>query len=149
MPNPVPLAGPDRILELIPQRPPFVLVDALLSAADGTFSAAFTVPAVHVLVDDGVLGVPGLMEHVAQTAAAGIGQHAKERGVPTPIGFIASIDRLAVQRCPQSGEQLTTTVRTRNQVMDVHVLEGTVRAGDAVICTMDLKVFVLDGQRAA
>ena len=144
-----PLAGPDRILELIPQRPPFVLVDALLTAAEGTFTTAFTVPAEHVLVSDGALTVPGLMEHVAQSAASGIGHQAHQQGVPTPIGFIGSVDRLQVHRCPRSGERLSTTIRTRNQVMDVHILEGTVQAEGATICMLELKVFVLDGDRAA
>ena len=64
-----PLASGEAAIALIPQKPPFVLIDTLVSATADTFRSAFSIPPDHVLVQDGALLEAGLMENAAQTAA--------------------------------------------------------------------------------
>ncbi len=59
-----------EIDELIPQKPPFVMIDRLVSAGDNTASGELTVRNDNVLYNEGFLREPGIMEFMAQTAAA-------------------------------------------------------------------------------
>lgn len=135
------LAAGDDLLALLPQRPPMVLVSALLTCADDCTVTQFRVPADCVLVEGGVLSEAGLIENIAQTAAAGAGYGYRQQGQPAPIGFIAAIRDLRVGALPAVGTTLTTAVRVVNQVLDFSIVRGTVRAGETTFAECELRIF--------
>ena len=139
-----PLATGEHVLDLIPQRPPFVLVDTLLEATTTRFRSAFTVPADHVLVEHGELSASGLIENAAQTAAMGLGYVAKERDTPAPIGFIGAVSKLQVEARPLVGDRLETLVELTHEVMMARVLEAVVSRGTEVLARLELKVFLVE-----
>ena len=59
--------------EILPQREPFVFVDRLVHYDERETVTVFTVPAEHLLVADGYLTAPGVLENMAQSSAARIG----------------------------------------------------------------------------
>ncbi len=138
------LADETRVLELIPQQPPFVLVHALISATPTEFITSFTVREEHVLVENGRLIEAGLMENVAQSAALGIGYQAHAAGHATPLGFIGSIGHVSITDHPRVGDRITTTVLVRHQVANVHVIEGSVHLNERLLANMELKVVIMD-----
>lgn len=140
-----PIASGEAAMALIPQRPPFVLVDTLLSATKDTFRSAFTVPAGHVLLDvDDTLLEAGLMENAAQTAAMGMGWNAALVGVPPPLGFIGAISDVEVHGRPAVGERIETTVAVRHEVMNARVLEAETTRDGRVLARMGMKVFIME-----
>ena len=59
------------IRELIPQRPPILLVDGLESVEGDTAVSTLTVRADNCFTDEeGVLSEAGVVEHIAQSASA-------------------------------------------------------------------------------
>ena len=88
------LATRSEIESFIPQRDPFIAIHELLQATDEFAITQFKVLAESIFVIDGVLGEPGLIENIAQTAAAQMGYVCKQKGISVPIGYIA--DRKSV-----------------------------------------------------
>ena len=63
----------DNILDLIPQRAPIVMVDEFLGIDNNVSKTRFTVKEENIFVDNNQLSECGLIEHIAQSAAARVG----------------------------------------------------------------------------
>lgn len=130
------------IEELIPQRKPIVMVDRLTKIDEGVSYTEFELRADNLFVERGVLCECGLVEHMAQSAAARIGYLFRTRGEAVPIGYIGSVNRFVLHRLPRVGEQLTTTLRILQEVYQVSLVEAVVRVGDEVVATTRMKIFL-------
>ena len=129
--------GNTDILTLIPQRPPFVLVDRLMEATQDEALSVCSVSAHHPLVSCGCLSAAGLMENMAQTAAAHIGAVSEGE---VRIGFIGAVRNMQVFYRPQAGEQITTHIRVVQRVFDISLVEAEVRCGKQVCARCELKI---------
>ena len=63
------LIGSENIENFIPQKHPFVLMSDIDEWNEKFTIGSFTIPADHILVENGKLTEEGLVEHMAQTAA--------------------------------------------------------------------------------
>lgn len=136
------LASRNDIINYIPQRSPFVMVDNLVEASAQGATTQFEVLGDNVLVQDEFFSEAGLVENVAQTAAAQAGYYAYVHKQPAPMGFIANVKDLKVYKLPQVGSLLTTTVKVVNQVFDMTLCLGEVKSKDEVVCQCEIRVFV-------
>lgn len=132
----------DNILPFIPQRPPFVMIDDIVSADDSISTTTFTVRPGHLFVDNGLFTEAGLVENMAQTAAAGTGYKAQQDGRPAPVGYIGALKNLSVTRLPAVGDTLTTEVAFKMQVMNAHIVEATIKVNEQEIAKCELKIFL-------
>lgn len=130
------------ILPYIPQRPPFVMIDTLERAGADVVATTFTVRAGHLLVSDGFFTEPGLVENMAQTAAAGTGYRAQQEGRPAPVGFIGALKGLQIQELPPVGATIRTEVHFLQQVMQAHLVTGKVMLDDREIASCEFKIFL-------
>ncbi len=129
--------GNTDILTLIPQRPPFVLVDRLVEATPNEALSVYSVSGQHPLVSCGCLSAAGLMENMAQTAAAHIGAVSEGE---VRIGFIGAVKNMQIYYRPQVGEQITTHIRVVERVFDISLVEAEVRCGKQVCARCELKI---------
>lgn len=130
-----------NILELLPQRPPFVMVDRLTDYSETTASCRLTVRPDNVFVSGGVFAAPGIVEHIAQTCATRLGYYNRyilKTGVR--LGFIGEVKNLSILRLPLVGETIRTTVVVVQEIFDVTVVNAEVRVADEVIATTSLKI---------
>ena len=128
----------------IPQRPPFVMIDELVSASDTQTVTRFTVPDDHLFVENGVFGEPGLIENMAQTAAAGTGSKCHTEGKPAPVGFIGALKGFNVSRLPKVGDTIETTITVLHTIGNAHVAEGVIRLDGEEIARCEYKIFLQD-----
>lgn len=129
------------VLELLPQRPPFVMVDCLTDYSDTQSTCCLTVRADNVFFEKGCLTAPGLIEHIAQTCAARLGYYncyVQKTGVR--LGFIGEVKDLNVLRLPREGEMIETTITVVQEIFDVTLVTAEVRVGAEVIATTRLKI---------
>jgi len=130
-----------NVLELLPQRPPFVMVDKMTGYSDTQSSCCLTIRPDNFFFDKGRLMAPGLVEHIAQTCAARLGYYNKyvlKTGVR--LGFIGEVKDLCIFRLPQEGEQIETTVTVIQEIFDVTLVSAEVRVGTETIATTGLKI---------
>lgn len=129
------------VLELLPQRPPFVMVDHLTDYSDTQSACCLTVRPDNVFFENGCLTAPGLIEHIAQTCAARLGYYncyVQKTGVR--LGFIGEVKDLNILRLPREGEMIETTIIVVQEIFDVTLVSAEVRVGAEVIATTLLKI---------
>ncbi|MBS1589259.1 MAG: 3-hydroxyacyl-ACP dehydratase [Bacteroidetes bacterium] len=132
----------EDILSFIPQREPFVLIDKLLQATEMISITSFQIPENHVLVENGLLTESGLVENMAQTAAAGTGFTFHQKGIAPPVGFIGALKNLTIVERPPIGSIIQTEVKFLNQVLNAHLVEATIQLNQKIIATCELKIFL-------
>lgn len=130
------------ILALIPQKPPFVMVDELLFSDDNITRTGFTVTADNVFVINGLFSEAGLMENMAQTAAAGSGNMARIENRPVATGYIGQVKNLEVFELPKIGDWLNTEITIEVQVFEAAIVSGKVTCNDVLIAQCEMKIFI-------
>jgi 3-hydroxymyristoyl/3-hydroxydecanoyl-(acyl carrier protein) dehydratase len=132
----------EDITTLIPQRPPFVMIDQLVSCNETGSDTTFLIKADNILVDDNELSEAGVTENIAQTAAAGLGYMMLKNNTPIVIGYIAAIKNLEFFSQPKIGDVITTNVTIVNQVFDVTIITGTVKCDDQILAKCEMKIYL-------
>ncbi|MCB0518418.1 MAG: 3-hydroxyacyl-ACP dehydratase [Lewinellaceae bacterium] len=130
----------------IPQQPPFVMVDYLLECSEHSAVTQFSIRPENIFVQNGQLAEPGLIENIAQTAAAQAGFISHKAGLPPPVGFIASIDNLEIFALPAVEKTLTSTVEVTNRVFNVAIISGKVACGGQMLARCEMKIFLQPGE---
>src|SRR5690349_15285664 len=98
------------ILSLIPQRPPFVMVGALIHYDEKVTRTSFTIREDNILVENGRFTEPGLVENIAQTAAARAGYISISENMPVQVGYIGSVKDLKIYDLPIVNDELETEI---------------------------------------
>ena len=131
-----------NIETLLPQRAPFVMIDGLMSSTETTTTTSFAIREDNIFVVDGVLLEPGLVENIAQTAAARAGYISKTENKPVMVGYIAAINNLRVFALPRTGDELITEITMENQIFAVSLITGKITCNDQLIAQCSMKIFI-------
>ena len=133
------------ILGILPQRPPFVMVDKLLFCDKETTKTAFTVREDNIFVENGCLSASGLIENIAQTCAARIGYINKYiRNETVKIGFIGAIRNQDIIRQPIVGETLVTQIEAIEEVFQMTLVNASVNIDNEMITSCEMKIALTD-----
>ena len=141
-----PITSHEQIINLIPQKEPFVFVDTLYEYTNLTGVTGFTIPKDHVLVDENKLVESGLIEHMAQSMSLHRGYQGSLSGYTKPkTGFIGVIKTVEIFGLPQAGEKLKTYVEILHEIMNVtSVSARTENERGEVIATSEMKTVTIE-----
>ena len=137
----LPISG-ERLIKLIPQKFPFVLISFLIEVSDKICISKFIFDETHVLCQDGKLTSAGLMENIAQTAAAKTGYECYQKGKKIPVGFIGDVRDFVFTKQPKMGEEIETRIEIIHEIFDVTVIAGTITLNGEEIASCNMKIFV-------
>lgn len=130
-------------LELIPQRPPMVLVDHFEGIdAEGVSTTGYTVVPAGLFVAGGRMSECGIIEHMAQSAAARIGWCCRAEGRPVPVGFIGAVSRLEFHDLPRTGAHLRTRLRIVQEIGPLSLAEVRTEADGRPLAEGNLKIYL-------
>lgn len=150
----------EGILHLIPQRPPIVMVDSFLGIEENHSYSGLTVTADNIFCETdkqperneqqegseqpevGKLQEAGIIEHIAQSAAARIGFLYTRQGEKVPLGFIGSVDKLKIYDLPKIGMKLFTEITVVQEVFDITLISAQVRVEEELIAECRMKIFI-------
>ena len=102
------------IIDIIPQRPPFVMIDTLLYADKEKARSTFYIQPDNLFVENGFFLEAGIIENIAQTCAAQIGYINRECAVK--IGVLGFIKNLKIYQLPLSHQTIETSVDVTNVI---------------------------------
>jgi len=141
-----PITSVQRIIELIPQKPPFVMVDALYDFTKLTGTTGFDILEDNILVEDGIFSEPGLIEHMAQSMSLHRGFQGFLEGLDKPrTGFIGAIKSVEIIELPKAGTHLTTFVEILHEIMNVTSVSAITKNEEGqVIATSEMKTVTVD-----
>jgi 3-hydroxymyristoyl/3-hydroxydecanoyl-(acyl carrier protein) dehydratase len=132
----------ENIQSLIPQRPPFVMIDKLLAFSETTTTTGFIIKADNIFLQNGLFKEPGLVENIAQTAAARAGYVSYTENMPVLVGYIGAISNLQVFFLPQNGDELNTEITIENQIFDVTLISGKITCNGQPVAQCKMKIFI-------
>ncbi len=132
------------ITDLIPQRPPFVMVDRVVSFDTTDTVTEFHVRADNIFLDEGCLSATGVIENMAQACAARMGCLSQIRHDEIKIGFIGDIRNCVIERLPECGDTLTTHVHIIEEVFNLTLASVTTMIGDEDIASARVKIALTD-----
>jgi predicted hotdog family 3-hydroxylacyl-ACP dehydratase len=134
-----------NIEDLLPQRRPFIMLDALTHFDQVITRTRMKVKADNIFVENDQLTESGIIENIAQTCAARMGYINKYlNSDKVKIGFIGSIKDLIINKLPKTGDELKTTIEVMSEVFSITLVNAKVEAGDKLIATCEMKISLTD-----
>lgn len=140
----LPLYDKQFVESLIPQKAPFVMVDALLAFSETELKSGFTVPDEYLFVDDGVFQASGLLEHQAQSVALHTGYQYFKLDKIAPTGYIGAVKTYEVFHLPKSGDSIETDVTILNEMMGVTLVKIVSKVNGTTMATSEMKTVLKD-----
>ena len=137
-----PLLVGEELYRLIPQRNPIVMVDTFFCADEESAETGFHVQSGNLFCEEGVLREPGLIEHVAQSAAAFAGYAPYKKGELPKLGFIGEVKKFKIVRLPGIGEFLHTRLRVLGEAGGVTLISAETKSDEEVLATCQMKIFI-------
>lgn len=128
------------ILSLIPQREPIIMVDRFLGIKEGVSYSELTIAENNIFCERGHFNESGLIEHIAQSAAARVGYVCQQMNVPVPLGFIGSVDKMKIKTLPTIGDKLETSISIIQEVMDITLIHAEVKVEGEIIAECKMKI---------
>jgi len=132
----------ESIYQLIPQRPPIVMVDVVWSATDEGAETGLTIREDNIFVQKGLFREPGLIEHIAQSAAAFAGYGTFVRGEQPKLGFIGEIKECIFHQLPRVGCELHTTIRMIAVVKGISLISAETTCEGQPVANCQMKIFI-------
>ena len=137
-----PILQGEEILGYIPQRPPFVMIDAVYDKGEMHVTSGFTITDENVMTENGEFKDGGIIENIAQTAALYAGTKFKDAGKEIPVGYIAGLKNVKIYKNPSSGTKIFTTTLT-NEMMNIQIVNGEVKdENQQVLASCELRIFI-------
>jgi predicted hotdog family 3-hydroxylacyl-ACP dehydratase len=130
----------EKILSLIPQRHPFVMVAELLYSDEQLTRTGLVVKDDNIFVERGKFSEAGLLENMAQTAAAGHASGTENKRVY--IGYIGAVKNFEIFALPGVNDELITEVTIVQRIFDATIVTGNVWCGTNLIARGELRIFI-------
>jgi hypothetical protein len=125
-----------RILNLIPQSPPMVMIDELMESDEKLTKTRFLIRETNVFCQ------PGLIENIAQTGAARIGYIARINNKMPPLGFIGAITDLNILLLPGVGTELISTIFIEHEIYNASIVRARIENNERLIFECKMKIFI-------
>lgn len=134
----------EQIYQLMPQRPPIVMVDVVQSLTDKSVDTALTVKTDNIFVENGVLREAGMIEHIAQTAAIFAGYPAFRDGGQPRLGYIGELRKFKITALPRLADTLVTHLDLVAEAAGVTLVEAHTCVAGNCVAEGQMKVFLKD-----
>ena len=130
------------ITDFIPQRMPFVMVDTLNEQSNQHAVSVFKIVPDNIFVNKGSFSESGLLENIAQTAAANVGYECAKQNIPVPLGFIGAISKVKLFRNPEVNTEITTHIKVLQEIFGITLIEGTVYQNEDELIKCQMKIMI-------
>jgi predicted hotdog family 3-hydroxylacyl-ACP dehydratase len=138
------IAGEDKIADYIPQKPPMVMIGKLISVENDKTLTSLMIRDDNLFCINHRFREAGLIENMAQTAAAGAGYKAKLENKISQPGFIGGIKNLRIDSLPETGDEIITRIKIEHKVFDATVVIGSIYKENVLIASCEMKIFILN-----
>lgn len=135
------------VTDLIPQRPPMVMIDRLVHAEEKTAGGRLLIAATNTFLHDGHLLEAGLVEFIAQTAAAWTGFKQLSAGQEVRLGYIGSVKNLAVYSVPPADTEITSELVLDSEVLGYTIITGKVFQSGNLLAECEMRIKLDDSIR--
>lgn len=118
------------------------MIDKLLYCGENISRTGLLIRSDNIFVQNGELREPGLVENIAQTAAARAGYMSQLENKPVLAGYIGSVKNLEIFSLPKTGDELVTEITIEKQIFDVTLVTGKITCDGRVLGQCEMKIFI-------
>ena len=142
------LVSREEIQNLIPQRPPMVMIDCLVDCDEKYAVSMLEIREDNIFTGKNGFTPAGMLEAMAQTAAARTGyllqNSGSEQNKKPPVGVIGSIKNFRLYFEPPVGSLITMTVEIEHEVLQATVISGRVETDGRLAAESELQIFLTE-----
>jgi 3-hydroxymyristoyl/3-hydroxydecanoyl-(acyl carrier protein) dehydratase len=131
-----------EILDLIPQRPPMQMIDKLMHADERSATGSLYIQPNNLFCENGFLREPGILEFIAQTAAAFTGYRKKLSQQDVTEGYIGAIKNLVVSTLPSANHEIRSEIVVENEIVGFTIVSGKVFDENQVIASCEMRILL-------
>lgn len=139
---PLPITDSKVVETLIPQKKPFVMVDALLAFSENKLQSGLQVLDTNIFVKNQRFQESGIIEHMAQSVALYTGYQYHLKNQKAPTGYIGSIKQTKIFQLPKTGQQITSKIQVLQEFAGVTLVEIATSINEEIIATAQMKTVI-------
>jgi len=130
------------ILSLIPQRAPMVMISRVIGYSKNQIHTEFDLDCENIFVTNDVFSESGMLENIAQTAAAMVGMEARKNRKEVPLGFIGGINKVKVFAYAAVASTINTKVEILQEVFNITLIRGKCFKLDELLLECEMKIVI-------
>lgn len=132
----------DKIHLILPQQEPFIMIDTLLQHNETSTTTQLTIADNNIMVSNGLFSAAGHLENLAQTAAAYLGYTAFLKGLPAPLGFIASVKNYSIFEHAKVNDTVVSKIEYQSAILNIHIVNATCTCNGKLLNQAELRIFI-------
>ena len=136
------LVTKEKITSIIPQRSPIIMIDTLEVQQEDLTQCSFEVRSDNIFIEHEQLQAPGLIENIAQSAAARAGYHYLLKQEEPPIGFIGAISKLIIHQTPRIGKVIQTHIIPKSEVFNITLVRAESFVEGQLVAECEMKIVI-------
>jgi predicted hotdog family 3-hydroxylacyl-ACP dehydratase len=131
-----------NVLDLIPQRPPMVMIDQLTYTDERSAKGRLNILESNLFSHNGKLQEAGLIEFIAQTAAAYTGYLSLSGSHLVRRGFIGSVKNLVIHSLPDINTEIQSEIIVDTELLGYTIITGRVFQNDKVLAECEMRILL-------
>lgn len=132
----------ENITLILPHRTPMLMIDSLVEHSEEKTITQFKIEPDNIFIIDGEFQESGLIENIAQSAAAGSGYYYHLNKLPQPLTYLASVNRVRILKMPRVNESIKTEITLTSKILNIHVISGKCFLNNELIAECEMKVLI-------
>ena len=132
---------------LLPQSDPILMIDCLISSDQDTSITTLFIKEDNIFVNGAKLSEAGIIENIAQTAAARSAWEAKESNIPVRTGFIGSVKKLKIHFLPKIGQTIKTIININTVIGDITVISAESFIDETLLAECEMTIILTDSPK--
>ncbi len=130
------------IQDLIPHRPPIVMIDRLVSAGNNAATGELAIRETNLFCQNGIFRETGMIEFIAQTAAALTGYRKRINHLAVSEGYIGAVKNLVIHELPPVGAVLRSEIIIENEIVGYTIITGRVYFEKKLLAECEMRILV-------
>lgn len=140
--NQFPITNKGKILEILPQRDPILMVDTFYDCSTRFATMGFTVNPGSYLFSGRYLSESGVIEHIAQSAILFTKYQYYLNNEEPRLAHIGEITDLHISYLPKDGEMLVTTIEKIGEFHNLILIEADTVTESEIVANCQIKILL-------
>ncbi|WET00556.1 hypothetical protein P0R33_12325 [Flavobacterium sp. YJ01] len=129
----------ETVENLLPQKFPFVMVDAMHSYTETSLVSGLKIQSENIFVKNDIFLEAGLIEHMAQSVALHTGYQYFLRNEIAPTGYIGSIKEIEIKKLPQLNDNIQSEVTILQEFAGITLVNIVTKLNNEEIANGQMK----------
>ncbi|RXM48511.1 hypothetical protein [Flavobacterium sp. YO12] len=129
----------ETVENLLPQKFPFVMVDAMYSYTETSLISGLTIQNDNIFTENNIFLEAGLIEHMAQSVALHTGYQFFLRNETAPTGYIGSIKEIAIKKLPEINDSIQSEVTILQEFAGITLVNIVTKLNNEEIANGQMK----------